>query len=206
MKFKNRFVYIGLTILMLPLIFTACENSTENKNPSPTGTTLFPNMVGDKWTYTIYDSLANSVDTLNMKIIGTTTGGGKSLTIWVMESRVYNDTFYVHVDHDTVKYYDDPIPNAVEHKLVFPLQIGNFWKNQYQLSDSTVVKSIESVNVPANTYNDAYRIERNWTSFNIHGFSITWFVNNIGTVKMYRRIQGFDNIKETWELIRYTVY
>ncbi|HSD64780.1 MAG TPA: hypothetical protein VLB50_13340, partial [Ignavibacteriaceae bacterium] len=96
--------------------------------------------------------------------------------------------------------------NFIDHKLVFPLNIGNYWNNQNQIFDSTIVKSIESVTVPADNYNDAYRIERNWTSFNIRGYSITWFVNNVGIVKMDRKVQGFDNIKESWELISYTLY
>ncbi len=202
---KKSFIYSGLIILLLPFIFIACENSTENKNPTQ-GTSLFPNTVGDKWIYTVNDSVSGLVDTLTLQIIGTTTGDGKTFTVWVRNSKVYNDTFYVNIDHDTVKYYDNPVPNVIDHKLVFPLDIGNYWKNPNQLYDSTNVNSIELVAVPANTYNNAYRIERNWTSFNIHGFSITWFVNNVGIVKMYQRIQGFDNIKESWELIRYTLY
>lgn len=206
MKLKKSFIYSGLVILLLPLMFMACENSTENKNPSPSAATLFPNVVGDRWTYTIHDSLTGSVDTLNMKIVGTTTGNGKSLTVWAVDSRIYTDTLYVHIDRDTVKFYDDPVPNNVDYKFVFPLMIGNHWMNQYQLYDSTMVKSIEWVTVPADTYNDAYRIERHWTSFNIHGYSITWFVNNIGIIKMDRSILGFDNIRESWELISYKLF
>lgn len=206
MKVKKSFIYSGLIILLLPLMFMACENSTENKNPSPTGSDLFPNTVGDKWTYAIHDSITGSVDTLVMRIVGTITASGKSLSIWVRKSNFYNDTFYVNIDHDTAKYYDDPIPDVVDHKFIFPLKIGNYWKNSNQFSDSTIVKSIDLIIVPANTFNDAYRIERNWTSFNIRGYSKTWFVNNVGIVKMDQKVQGFDNIKETWELVSYTVY
>jgi len=206
MKRKKLFHYKFLLVLLIPLLFASCENSTGNKNPQPVSSQTFPNMVGDKWVYAIHDSLSHTVDTLEMKIVGTTTANGKSLTIWARKSSVYKDTFYVSINNDTVNYYDDPIPNVVDHKLIFPLKTGNFWKNPNQLSDSTTVTGQDLITVPADTFNDAYRIERNWTSFNIRGYSITWFVNNVGIVKMYRRVQGFDNIQETWDLLSYTVY
>ncbi|HSD63676.1 MAG TPA: hypothetical protein VLB50_07750, partial [Ignavibacteriaceae bacterium] len=113
MNIKNLFNHKILIILLLPLVFNACENSTENKNPSPSGTSLFPNTVGDKWTYAIQDSLTHSIDTLSLRIIGNIPVNGKSYSVWVRKSNIYNDTFYVSVDHDTVKYYDDPTPNFI---------------------------------------------------------------------------------------------
>ncbi len=193
-----------ILILIIPLLFSACENSTEN-NPPEAFTGSFPNKVGDQWVYAVHDSLSGSVDTLTVKIVGTTTVNGKDLTIWVRNSHRYNDTLYVNVDNSTVYYYEDPYPNVVDHKIVFPLEKGETWTNPDQVSDSSVVKNIEDVSVPAGNFSNAFRIERNWGGFNVYGNSMTWFVENVGIVKFYRRIQGFDNIKETWELLSYNV-
>ena len=190
--------------LIIPLILSACENSTENKPPE-VNTGSFPNKVGDEWVYAVHDSLNGSVDTLTVSIVGTTMGNGKDLTIWVRNSHNYNDTLYVYVDNNTVYYYEDPYPNIVDHKIVFPLEAGKTWTNPDQVSDSSIVKNIEDISVPAGNFSDAFRIERNWGGFNVYGYSITWFVENVGIVKFYRRILGFDNIKETWDLLSYNI-
>lgn len=194
-----------LLVFIIPLLLSACENSTET-NPPPDSTNTFPNKVGDQWIYSVYDSLSHSVDTLTISIVGTTVGNGKDLTIWTKKSNFYNDTIYVYVNRNTVYFYDDAYPTVADHKIEFPLEVGNYWINTDQVSDSSIVKNIESVTVPADTYSDAYRIERDWGSFNVYGHSVTWFVDNVGIVKLYQRIQGFDNIRETWELMSYVVH
>jgi len=190
--------------LFIPLLLSACENSTDN-NPPEANAASFPNKVGDQWIYAVHDSLTGSVDTLTVSIVGTTTGNGKDLTIWTRKSNTYNDTIYINVDKSTVNYYEDSYPNVVDHKIVFPLVVGKTWTNPDQVTDSSIVKNKEAVSVPADNFSDAFRIERNWGGFNVYGYSITWFVENVGIVKMYRRIQGFDNIRETWELLSYNV-
>ncbi len=197
-------LYKLFIILFAALLLSACENSTDN-NPPEVNTGSFPNKVGDSWVYAVYDSLNSTVDTLTVNIVGTTTGNGKDLTIWVRESNTYKDTLYVNVDNKTVYFYEDAFPNVADHIFVFPLEKGKIWTNPDQVRDSSIVKDKEAVSVPADNFTDAFRIERNWGGFNVYGYSITWFVENIGIVKMYRRIQGFDNIKETWELLSYNV-
>ncbi len=201
---SGKSLYRVLLLLIIPLLLSACENSTEN-NPPEVNTSSFPNKVGDYWVYAVHDSVAGSIDTLTVRIVGTTTGNGKDLTIWTRKSNSYNDTLYVNVDKSTVYYYEDAYPNVVDHKIVFPLEVGKTWKNPDQIYDSTIVKNKEPVSVPADNFSDAFRIERNWGGFNVYGYSVTWFVGNVGIVNMYKRIQGFDNIRETWELVSYHV-
>ncbi len=196
--------YKIFVVLFISLLLSACKNSTET-NPPEVNTASFPNKVGDEWVYSVHDSLSGSVDTLTVSIVGTTTSNGKDLTIWVRTSHTYNDTIYVNVDKSTVNFYQDAYPNVVDHKIVFPLEVGKTWTNPDQVSDSSIVKNKESIAVPADNFSDAFRIERNWGGFNVYGYSVTWFVENVGIVKMYRRIQGFDNIKETWDLMSYNV-
>ena len=194
-----------MVILFLPLIFAACEKSSVTNPPIGTDVTTFPNKVGDKWVYQVQDSVNNSVDTLTVEIVGTTTGNGKNLSIWVLRSNASTDSEFVNINNNTVSFYTDSYANMVDHKIEFPLVAGNTWYNADQQFDSTIVKTQESVTVPVNTFADAYRLDRKWGSFNVYGFSQTWFVDNIGVVKFYRRIQGFDNIKETWVLISYNI-
>ncbi len=193
-----------MLIVLIPLLFAACENSTENKNPLPVNSDVFPNNVGDKWVYTVYDSLSNSYDTLTVDIVGTTTGHNKTLKIWLYRSHIYNDSMFVNVSNDTVYFYQDSYANLTDHEFVFPLSVNKYWYNTDLQSDSTIVKDKEAVTIPFGSYPDAYKLERRWGSFNVYGYSETWFVNNVGIVKMYRRILGFDNIKEIWELINFT--
>jgi hypothetical protein len=201
---RKSIIYKLSAVFFISLLISACDNTTEN-NPPADSTKTFPNKVGDQWNYAVYDSLTGTVDTMNVKIVGTTGVNGKDLTIWARTSSTYNDTIYVNVDMNTVYFYTDPYPDVVDKKIEFPLEVGKYWINTGKITDSSIVKSIESVNVPADNFTESYRIERNWGGFNVYGYSVTWFVDNVGIVKMYRRIQGFDNIKETWELLSYTV-
>ncbi len=195
-----------LLFLAIMVFLAACENSTENKNPKPGGTDVFPDKVGDKWVYAVYDSLSQTTDTLNVQIVGTTLStNNKSLKIWVFSSRSYNDSMFVSVSDSAVYFYEDRNATFINQKIEFPLEINKYWINPNLQTDSTIVKGIESVTVPADTYPDAYKLERVWLSFNVHGHSVTWFVNNIGIVKLYQRIQGFDNINQTRELLSYIV-
>lgn len=197
-------IYKALPLLIIPLLFSACENSTEN-NPPPDTITTFPNKAGDQWIYAVYDSLSGSVDTMTVKIVKTITANGKELSVWARNSNSYNDTLYVNIEGNTVYFYTDPYPNNVDKKIEFPLEVGNYWKNPDQISDSSIVKAVESVTVPADIFPEAYRIERTWGGFNVYGYSETWLSDNVGIVKMYQRILGFDNIKQTWELLSYSV-
>jgi hypothetical protein len=197
-------IYKILFVLIIPLILSACENSTEN-NPPPENAGTFPNTVGDQWVYAVHDSLTGTVDTMTVKIVRTETINGKEATVWSRRSNMFTDTLYVNVNNNVVSYYKDPTLTVVDHKIEFPLETGKYWKNPDRIADSSIVKAIESVAVPVGTYPAAYRIERNWAGLNIYGYSITWFVDNVGIVKMYTKIQGFDIKNETWELLSYTV-
>jgi hypothetical protein len=205
----NKIKLIGIKLLVLSAVtvyFAACESSTSNTNPKPADTDVFPNKVGDKWTYSVYDSLSGTTDTLNVQIVGTTLNtNNKSLKIWIFNSRFFNDSLFVSVTDSAVIFYEDRNATLLNQVFEFPLEINKYWMNPNLQFDSTMVTAKESVTVPSGTYPDAYRLERTWLSLNVHGHSKTWFVNNIGIVKLYERIQGFDNINQTRELLSYIV-
>ena len=201
----NKLVFYKIIlILFVSLLIASCESSTDN-NPSPESTAVFPNEVGDEWIYAVHDSVSNSTDTLRVNIIGTVRSNGKNLKIWVRKSQTISDTFYVTAENNTVYFYAASDPNVADQTIEFPLVVGKYWLNPGKQFDSTIVRTRESVTVPTDTYPDAFRLERRWGSFNIYGNSTTWFADNVGIVKLYRRIYGFDNVKETWELLSYTV-
>lgn len=202
--FKNKLSkYKFLLVLFLPIILAACDNSTGNISPQPVNSSVFPNTVGDKWVYSVYDSLTNSTDTLTVEIVGTNSGSTNA-TIWYFSSRIYNDSMIVKVNKDTVYFYEANNPTLIDHKIVFPLQVNKYWYSNMVGFDSTIVRSKESVTVPADTYPDAYRLERKWGGLNVYGSSTTWFVNNVGIIKFYRKITGDYFITETWVLLSYT--
>ena len=192
-------------VLILPLLFAACEKSSVTNPPSTTGTSTFPNKVGDKWTYAVYDSISNSFDTLTTEIAGTIVVNNQTLSIWVMNSNSYKDSLFVSADNESVVFYQDRNATIIDHKYELPLVVGNYWYNPGQQFDSTTVKDKESVTVPAGSYPEVFKLERKWGSFNVYGNSDTWIDNDIGIVKLYRRIYGYDNIKETWQLLSYTL-
>jgi hypothetical protein len=203
--FRKKYLIVIELILILPLLFVACEKSSVTNPPTTANTSSFPNKVGDKWIYAVHDSINNSIDTLVIEIVGTVSINNQTLSVWLMNSNSYKDSSFVSADSESVVFYQDRNATLTDHKYELPLVVGNYWYNPGQQFDSTIVKSKEEVTVPANVFPEAFKLERKWGSFNVYGNSDTWIVNNIGIVKLYRKIYGYDNINETWELLSYNI-
>lgn len=167
----------------------------------------FPNKVGNVWTYSSYDSLANQSDTVIVRIVGQTTiPENKSVTVWQKSFGSHIDTVFVSISFDTVRIIPEAHINSqwVNTKYLFPLEVGKAWRGDFVSDTSTVVEN-RSITVIAGSFPNAFRIEERWSALNDYGAVSTWFVPKVGIVKLHRREWGFGFSNETWELLSYQV-
>jgi hypothetical protein len=195
----NILFLVSITLLLLNV---SCKNTTTPL--IATNLTDFPNNVGNKWVYSYYDSLSNKSDYLTVTIVGQTPD--KLSTIWQFKYSDRIDTQYVTFSGDTVRF-DPHISSpwsSYNNIFLFPLQVGNGWKDDYLL-DSTFVAEINSIIVPAGSFMDAYKIVESWGGFNDYGSIISWFVPKVGIVRRYHRGISFGEANDTFSLLSYNI-
>ncbi len=195
------------------IYLTAC-----NKNHDKYISEIFPNQVGDHWTY-IYRTSPAGTDTsvVNVDIIGSTfLPDGELASIWV--TRISNAPFY----HDTslvvanlfgVRIFNNRICRTCLDKgpgelgrYALPLKVNNKWFTHFPSGDTTRVLSELSVQVPAGTFDHTFQVSRTI------GYSTNSFTNDtmfitphIGMTKFIKREFDLGTVPGDgiWELSDY---
>lgn len=202
-------------IIIISIINLSCSNSSTNPQPLP-NSAVFPNTLGDRWVYAVYDSLNSKQDTLTVQVSSIlTTSGNKHLFVWTYTSNSgvnpnYSisglDTAYYYSGQDTVYSYYDNKGTQIESKYAFPLQVGFQWKNNSTgLTDISQVTEQQTVNVPAGSFPNTFHILRNKNGLNDYITLNIWFKERTGIVKLYMHETGFVFRTFTWNLISYSV-
>ncbi len=181
----------------------SCGNEKQPRpNPLPTdhpeAKEAFPNQIGDRWTYSVFDSTTRTTQTVEMKIVGDSLfKNGKTYKIWQYNLLGKMKANYVNITADTVGIY-----NSIYKTYVFPLFLNKSWIKPGP-GISKVVK-IETVIVPAGTFNDCYVIHRLTLSYNYVLDEYVWLKPRIGIIKRqtYERDFGPPTYR-VWKLMSY---
>jgi len=192
-------IFLACSLIILSITIS-CNNSSTG--PSPFSTDVFPNALGNTWTYAHHDSLANVSDTLIVTITGETSlSNNQPAMIWQYRFSNSVDTTYVFTDGDTVRF----VGNSHPFRIVFPLSLGSEWKGDYWFNDTIRVLKKEPISVVAATFLDSYKIEEIWIGLNDYGRFTWWFVPSVGFVRIYHTGVSFGTANETFELISYSI-
>lgn len=164
--------------------------------------TDFPNMIGNSWKYSVYDSLANELDTVNVNISGEKILPNSVVSkIWTYSGGNFTDTNYVAFYGDTLKVFKKDDLDYPTEQIVFPLIIGKVWNFN---GDTNRVKSIETVNVGAGNFNNAYHIFKKSIGLNFQLVEDLWVVPGVGIVKKNRNEFSLGPVENShWELLDY---
>lgn len=191
---------ISLSLLALVLVLSpSCKNSPTQISEVPS--MEFPNNIGNSWTYSHFDSLAQKSDSVLVTIVGQTNlTPDQVATIWQFKYPNRIDTGYVTVSQDTVRL----VSSGRSFRILFPLQVGNKWVEDY-VNDTNRVVGYGPITVVAGSFSGAYQIVESWGGFNDYGSIARWFVPAVGIVRMYHRGWSFGEANETYELIRYQI-
>lgn len=198
---------ITLKILLLSGIigitaFSCRKEKQPLPNPLPanhlTAKEAFPNQIGDRWIYSVFDSTTRTTQTVEVKIVGDSLfKNGKTYKIWQ-----YNlsgkKADYVNITADTVQIISPLIYKA----YVFPLFFNKAWTGPAP-GKCKIIK-IETINVPAGTFNDCYVIHRLTLSYNYVLDEYVWFKPLVGIIKRqaYERDLGAQT-NRVWKLMSY---
>ncbi len=166
--------------------------------------TDFPNMIGDSWTYSVYDSLADELDTVNVNIAGEKILPSSVISkIWTFEGGNFNDTNYFAFYGDTLKIFkkDDLVYPA--EQIIFPLFPNKVWGSY---GDTSRVKSVEMIDVEAGNFSNAYHINRNAYSLNFQLLEDIWLVPGVGIVKKNKFEVSLGPVENSnWKLLNYNI-
>lgn len=158
----------------------------------------FPNSVGYKWVYNIFDSVLNKSEIYRVYIIDNRTINGLNTKVWLLGNATKTDTFFVSQSKDTIVFNSN---SSVKRIYVVPFSLNQVWDESYFSTSNSKVISIENVTVAAGTFNETYVIERNIKSFNYSLYEKIYFKPEIGIVKLYSREYNLGSVQtKTWEL------
>jgi len=176
-----------------------------------------PSQIGMLWKYEVYDSLAETTDTVWISVtdLDHRSIAGSTMFIWgsywtTRDSVVWGN---VIIRGDTVDIHTDTsqtVPYRYE-RLVFPLELGREWVLPFGV-DTSRVAEVGTIQVPAGTFTDAARVERVWNRDFEGGCdrSATWIAPNVGVVSRHlidSANPGDGNfivtMNQTWQLYDY---
>jgi hypothetical protein len=206
-------------ILLLGLLFVySCgDDNGPTGGGDDDGTTIdtLPNAGGMLWVYEVYDSLAETTDTVWLSVTDTVGDSSEGFTglrcrlKWIIAGSVVER--YIAIKGDTIDIWSDTTtePTLLE-RFVLPLSLGSEWLG-IDAWDSSRVTDVRAVTVPAGTFDSTALVERSWDrDFEGGGSrSRTWLAPNVGIVSRYLFREFSDGstftvtVNQTWELIRY---
>jgi hypothetical protein len=203
-KFKK-----GISVsVLLVLLIIGCSDDDNPVQSNPVFTmNQFPMAVGNKWVYTVVDTILQTADTVSVLAFDTTTlFNGEFANVWLItDTRYEMHIDFVSVVGDTVKFYRDR--SSIPYRIyVFPIEVGQSWGFPWNIGwDNTEVTAYELVAVPFGDFN-AFRIETNLTPMQLDTIegSLVWVAPETGLVRM-EYYSGFRIIEsyEIWDLIDY---
>ncbi len=205
MKTFSKIIILILVAIWLPLGCSDDDNPVQSE--APFAMDAFPMAVGNKWVYSVTDTILDKVDTISVLAIDTTTLFNNEFAyVWL-----YSDTGYtmnidfVSVVGDTAKFYRNRSAEPWRI-LVFPIEVGQNWTLSKDVGiDTSQVMVEEMISVPFEESN-AFRIDTELIPRimdAIEGSSV-WIAPGVGMVRMeyYSGFRIIDSY-EIWELIDY---
>jgi hypothetical protein len=194
---------VRVSVIGLPLILVLLGCSEAPERSSVRADESFPNSVGSQWVYAVFDSMANSWDTVRVDIISTVDiGFGDRASVWryTRSDAVWHR--YMRTAGRRVLEYHNPDRTAASTLYIFPLQVGNRWISNPTWHDTSFVTMIDTVPSLSRVFENAFFIERKWQASGSSGRADTWFVPRIGIVKLNLwATTSMDTTRELWELI-----
>lgn len=194
---------IKTIVFFIGLILTSMFGCTR-QIPAKIEPEYFPNQIGDSWSYSVYDSVSNQSEALNIYIINGTTNYSVVTTTWLLKYKNFNDTLTVSNNNGSITFQPK---NSVKRTYLTPFSVNQTWNESYFSTSSSKVIAKENVTVEAGDFTDVYVIERNIFSLNYHLYEKVYFKPEVGIIKIYSKENNLGPIQiKTWELKTYYFY
>lgn len=183
---------------------------------------VFPNEVGDHWTYRFNGYGSSGHDSIRVDIIGKLRlQNGENAKIWLYSFPNGTDTNYVATKKDTVIFFNKnaagcdscttTLPTE-KTRYIFPLRINKSWVAKIEYADTLKVISASTISVPCGNLPNTFMLvnmpNRSHFIGNFRKTDTTWITPHIGISKNFQREyqmgQALGN--GTWELLSYNIH
>lgn len=195
-------------ILAFTILLASCHKETDTLPPNVSASEYFPNKIGDKWIYNVYDSVTAKMYEVSVEIIGSTTlPKGENANVWIYKYPDKIDTNFVFQSGDTVKFVPalnlNPNDYYVSKKYIIPLSVGKVWKNAFIYDTIEVIKQ---TNFTVNNlqFDSAYFLIEGGQTFNYLIYAEEYFKPMIGTLQLSKYEYNFTPPEnKVWYLKEY---
>lgn len=183
----------SITCCIILLLIFGCKKGNEGIS-NKKALDIFPNKIGDTWTYHVVDTTYKSDNIDNVQEYDMTVSvadstvlpGGIKANIWIFESPSGRDTNYVFNSADTINF---AVLRGTQvtfiRRYIVPLRLYDSWKYTSISLNEVAVDSVGDIVVNGNRFDNAFRISGSAglpdAMFNIE----EWVVDNVGIVKRY---------------------
>lgn len=181
------FNFASLIVVIFFLTFIRCTKS--NSPISQLDSSYIPNPnidipleVGNEWIYSVFDTVTNYTDTVEVLITEYSYQAKYDYKIrasWYYWSDGFVYSVNIQLKGDTLYF---PFPGFSGNKFIFPLSVGNSWKTN---SGEYYVKSQDSLHVPFAFFESSFNIQSYLWEPNCMVKKNIYLVPSIGIVKMY---------------------
>ena len=173
---------------------------------------MFPMSAGDYWVFSLIDTVSGQADTLEVRIIDTTTIFTEKATTWTFDfvhNNMHPDELqFVSLVADTLKFYQDRCSEPYRI-LILPFKEESSWDHSYQSAFhyTNMVVDYGMVSVPAGIFK-AYQIDTEFqTSIPEALWRVSIWISPFKGIVRMEYVEGFmiPDKDEIWELIEYHV-
>lgn len=230
---KRLLIFVDLVII---IGFAAGCDLLGSGSPASSGGSFslsaFPLTAGNSWTYAVYDSVTQSLDTVQVNILKTSNKSGVKNSQWTLQYHQLVDStvgnvVYLSVVHrvlqtDSVEVNSSSNTLSIDFPsgffgpemlwpvtLSFPLSVGKKWSNT---NGSYTIISKDKVQWKKGTFNNSYLIVQKISKYGDRNINTYWIAPKIGIVKINHNEQytGVDGIADymtnkTWTLLSYKI-
>ena len=150
----------------------------------------FPNQVGDRWVYDVFDSTSlNSYD-VTVTISTATSVRNKIMNVWTFKYPTRLDTNYVTTNSDTIVFIAKDKTTVID-TYVLPLAAGSKWFGSW-IFDIYSIPQRSTVSVHGQSFEGSFNVKEIATSPNFRRSKDEWFTPYVGMVKKYRFEYAFS--------------
>jgi hypothetical protein len=196
-------------------LFTAgCSKSNSSNNSNKNATDIFPDKIGDIWTYLVNDTAANTItrqsktitqynmtvtivdsELLPPSIHGIQLPSGKEAHVWVYNYSGVIDTNLVYQTGDTIIFFDvNHTSKSFARQYIVPFQLHSSWPYTVAGLGEVTVDSQMNVIVGQNHFYNTFEIDGT-AGMPDEEFNVSeWIDNNVGIVKRYLQTGGTSGV------------
>ena len=198
------------------LLFALGCRKNNNNNDNQSSATIFPNKVGDTWTYLVNDTtydLQNPTPVvaqynMTVSIIDSVTlTGGVKANVWVYSYPNETDTNYVFQNGDTINFASNKrFYLEIVRMYIIPFRLHNSWEYSVNSIHDVTVDSQANIIVGKNQFGNSFHISGNPGMPDEVIHIDEWLEDNVGIVRRYVDGSGTNNpfkYRTLWSLDSY---